>query len=144
MKFMHLKCGNNSGARFSNAPRLVERILGDITPFVSSKRRRLEARNFSVYFNFHSLYKTWKHQSYKISGSEYYEWLFGPVNFSGLSRNGPHTLSRYFLSAYNCVDQIYSEIDTLLARSSRIRVIGLLTMMVLHIKVLVQKDSSYA
>lgn len=69
-------------------------------------RSCLEARNFSVYFNFHSLYKTWKHQSYRISGSEYYEWLFGPANYSRLLRSGPHTLSSYFLSAYNCVDQM--------------------------------------
>ena len=34
-----------SGPRFSKIPKLFERILGDI---VSSKRRRLEARNFAV------------------------------------------------------------------------------------------------
>ena len=25
-----------------------------------------------------------------MSGSQFYEWLFGPETFSGLSRNGPH------------------------------------------------------
>ena len=36
------------GARFSKAPKLFGRISGDIILFVSSKRRRLEARNFAV------------------------------------------------------------------------------------------------
>ena len=35
-------------ARFSKVPRLFERISGDIILFVSSKRRRLEKRNFAV------------------------------------------------------------------------------------------------
>ena len=30
-----------------------------------------------------------KDQLYRISRSEFYEWLFGPEKFSGLSRNGP-------------------------------------------------------
>ena len=36
------------GARFSKVPNLFGRIPGDIILFVSSKRRRLEARNFAV------------------------------------------------------------------------------------------------
>ena len=40
------------------------------------------------YFNFPSLYDIWKDQFYRISGSEFYEWLFGAENFGGLSRNG--------------------------------------------------------
>ena len=38
------------GTRFSKVPKLFGRILGDIILFVSSKRRRLEARNFAVIF----------------------------------------------------------------------------------------------
>ena len=64
------------------------RISGDIIFFVSLKRRRLEARNFSSYFNFYSLYNISKRQLYRISGLEFYEWLFGSEKFSGLSRNG--------------------------------------------------------
>ena len=30
-----------------------------------------------------------KDQLYRICGSEFYEWFFGPEKFSGLSRNGP-------------------------------------------------------
>ena len=40
------------GARFSKVPKLFGRISGDIILFVSSKRRRLEARNFAVIFIF--------------------------------------------------------------------------------------------
>ena len=45
-----LKTG--SRARFSKVPKLFGRISGDIILFVSSKRRRLEARNFEVVFIF--------------------------------------------------------------------------------------------
>ena len=40
------------GACFSKVPKLFGRISGDIILFVSSKRRRLEARNFAVIFFF--------------------------------------------------------------------------------------------
>ena len=40
-------------------------------------------------FNFYSLNNIWKDQLYRISGSEFYKWLFGPGKFSGLSRNRP-------------------------------------------------------
>ena len=39
------------GARFSKVPKLFGRISGDIFLFVSSKQRRLEARNFAVILN---------------------------------------------------------------------------------------------
>ena len=40
------------GACFSKVSKLFGRISGDIILFVSSKRRRLEARNFAVIFIF--------------------------------------------------------------------------------------------
>ena len=40
------------GACFSKVPKPFGRISGDIILFVSSKRRRLEARNFAVIFVF--------------------------------------------------------------------------------------------
>ena len=63
-------------------------MRGDTTLFVSSKRRRLDAQNFAVIFIFifHTTYE--KDQLHRISGSEFYEWLFGPEHFSGFSRNG--------------------------------------------------------
>ena len=41
-----------SGASFSKVPKLFGRISGDIILFVSSKRRRLEPRNFAIIFIF--------------------------------------------------------------------------------------------
>ena len=43
---------NVPGACFSKVPKLFGRISGDIILFVSSKRGRLEARNFAVIFIF--------------------------------------------------------------------------------------------
>ena len=77
------------GARFSKVPKVFGPISGDIILFVSSKRRRLEARNFAVIFTFIPFTTYEKGQLYRISGSEFYEWLFGPEKFAGLSRNGP-------------------------------------------------------
>ena len=63
-------------------------MRGDTTLFVSSKRRRLDAQNFAVIFIFISYTTYEKDQLHRISGSEFYEWLFGPEHFSGFSRNG--------------------------------------------------------
>ena len=41
-----------TGTCFSKVSKLLGRTSGDIIPFVSSKRRRLEARNFAVIFIF--------------------------------------------------------------------------------------------
>ena len=41
------------------------------------------------FYTSYSLYNLWKGQLYRISGSQFYQWLFGPEKFSGLSRNGP-------------------------------------------------------
>ena len=50
------------------------------------------------YFYFYSQYNIWKDQLYRTSRSYFYEWLFGPEKFSGLSRNGPlvYTMNRPF------------------------------------------------
>ena len=56
--------------------------------------------NLGSYFNFYSLNKIGKEQLYRISEFEFYEWLFGPEKFSGLSRNGPLArVSRAIVSA---------------------------------------------
>ena len=44
----NLTCVKGSGACFSKLPKLFRHTSGDIILFVSSKRRRLEARNFAV------------------------------------------------------------------------------------------------
>ena len=43
-----INCWHSPGACFSKVPKLFGRISGDTILFVSSKRRRLEARNFAV------------------------------------------------------------------------------------------------
>ena len=43
--------------------------------------------NNNTGFLSYSLYNIWKDPLYRMSGSEFYEWLFGPDTFSGLSRN---------------------------------------------------------
>ena len=87
------------GARFSEVPRLFGRISGDIILFVSSKRRRLGARNFAKFLNFYSLYNMWTDQLYRVSRSEFHEWLFGPEKFSGFLRKGPKAFHRRYLSS---------------------------------------------
>ena len=54
-------------------------------------------------FQLYYLYSIWKEQLYKISGSEFYEWLFGPENISGLSRNGPQASNIEVMKCYECV-----------------------------------------
>ena len=47
----------------------------------------LRVKKLCSYFHFYPLYNMWKDQLHTISGSEFYEWLFGLVKFSGLLRN---------------------------------------------------------
>ena len=79
---------SSPGACFSKVPKLFGRISGDIILFVSSKRRRLEARNFAVIFVLFPL-QHMKRPALQDKQVVLYEWLFGPEKFSGLSRNGP-------------------------------------------------------
>ena len=95
--FPHLKTRGVGRSRDSYAnPR---RIRGMAYPHVqirllNMKTRKKNSRGTELrsYFNFYSLDNMWQDQLYRISGSEFYEWLFGPVKFSGLSRN--ETLKR--------------------------------------------------
>ena len=66
-----------AGACFSKVPKLIGSISGNIILFVSSKRRRLEARNFAVIFIFMPFTTYEKNQFYRIRRSEFWEWLFG-------------------------------------------------------------------
>ena len=50
---------------------------------------RHEETCFAVVCYFYSLYNLWKDELYRISRSDFHEWLFGPEKFSALSRNGP-------------------------------------------------------
>ena len=53
-----------------------------------------------TYFNFYLLYNIWKDQLHRISESEFYQWLFGPEKFSGLSRNGPQILTKQWTKTH--------------------------------------------
>ena len=61
---------------FLESPETFGRISGGIILSVSSKRRPFEARYFCRCFNFYFICNIWKDQLYRISGSEFYEWLF--------------------------------------------------------------------
>ena len=78
-----------SEARFSKVPKPFGCISGDIILFVSWKRRGPRGTKLCSYFNCYSLYNIWQKPAFRVSGSEFYERLFWPEKFSGLSRNGP-------------------------------------------------------
>ena len=71
------------GARFSKVPK----FFGWHNSLCIFKTKVFGVTKLCSYFNLHSLYKIWKDQLHRISASEFYEWLFVPVKFSGLLRN---------------------------------------------------------
>ena len=50
------------------------------------KTKAFRGTKICTYSNFYPLYKTWKNQLYKISESEFYEWLFGTYETRGPGR----------------------------------------------------------
>ena len=72
-----------SGACFSNVPKLF-RWHKSLCIF---KMKVSRVTKICSYLSVYSLYNIWKDQLYRISGSEFYEWVFRPVKFSGLLRN---------------------------------------------------------
>ena len=81
-----------SGARFfSGAFRLT--LFSFILKPKASRGTKL-----CSYFNFNSLFNLWKDQLYRISGSEFYKWLFVSEKFSELSRNRPLVDLKFCLS----------------------------------------------
>ena len=55
--------------------------------------------HWCTHFYYFSLCNIWKEQLCRISRSEFYEWLFRPEKFSGLSRNGSLDTEQYLLYA---------------------------------------------
>ena len=76
------------GACFSKGPNL----FGWHNSLCIFKIKESCVMKLCSYFNFYSLYNIWKDQLYRISGSVFYEWLFGPVKFPGLLRNARQVL----------------------------------------------------
>ena len=65
--------------------------------------------NYCSYFNFHPLYNISKDHLNRISGSEFYEWLFGAEKFSGLSRSGPQVTREKKLASYRLTQTSINE-----------------------------------
>ena len=79
------------GTCFSKVPKLFGRVSGDIILFASSKRRRLEAQNFAVFF---ICFPFTTHE--KPSPAELAVRSFGPEKFLGLSRNRPLSIFLFY------------------------------------------------
>ena len=77
------------GARFSKVPKLFGRISGDIILFVSSKRRRLEARNFAVILVF-ILFATYEMTSFtEQAGRSFTNGFSDAKSFRDFREKGP-------------------------------------------------------
>ena len=76
-----LRFCQRSGACFSKVPKLFGRISDDVILFVSSKRRRLEARNFAVIFIFIP-FTTYEKTSFTVqAGRSFTNGFSGPKSF---------------------------------------------------------------
>ena len=85
-------CGSAPGACFSKVPKLFGRISGDIILFVSSKRRRLEARNFAVILIFIP-FTTYEKTSFtEKAGRSFTNGFSGPKSSRDFRETGPCTL----------------------------------------------------
>ena len=77
------------GARFSKVPELFGRISGDINPFVSSKLRRLEARNFVVFFSCFPFTSYEKTSFAELVVRSFTNGFSGPKSFRDFQVTGP-------------------------------------------------------
>ena len=79
------------GACFSKVPKLFGRISADIILFVSSKRRRLEARNFAVILIFIP-FTTYEKTSFtEKAGRSFTNGFSGPKSSRDFRETGPRT-----------------------------------------------------
>ena len=87
------------GACFSKVPKLFGRISGDIILFVSSKRRRLEARNFAVILIFIP-FTTYEKTSFtEKAGRSFTNGFSGPKSSRDFRETGPWTRQEYQCSS---------------------------------------------
>ena len=92
--------GSRAGACFSKVPKLFGRISGDIILFVSSKLRRLEARNFAVIFIFIP-FTTYEKTSFtELVGRSFTNGFLGPKRFRDFRETGPWPLAANFIFCY--------------------------------------------
>ena len=78
----------SAGARLSKVPKVFGCVLRHNSLCVFKTKVSRDTKLCS-YFCFYSLYNRWKDQLYRISKSEFYEWLFGPENSSDFRETGP-------------------------------------------------------
>ena len=76
------------GACFSKVPKLFGRISSDIILFVSSKRKRLEARNFAVIFIFIPFTTYEKISFTEQAGRSFTNGFSGPKSFRDFRETG--------------------------------------------------------
>ena len=74
---------------FLGRPETFRAHFGWYNPLCIFETKASRSTRLQSYFNFYSLCNTWKDQLYRISGSEVYEWLFGPKKFSEISKRAP-------------------------------------------------------
>ena len=67
---------------FLESPETFRAHFGWHNPVFIFKPEASRGTKLSSYFNFYSLYNISQTQLYRISGLEFYEWLFGSVKFS--------------------------------------------------------------
>jgi len=85
------------GACFSKVSKLLGRISGDIILFVSSKRRRFEARNFAVILIF-TPFTTYEKTSFtEQAGRSFTNDFSGPKSSPDFRETGPRWASEYSL-----------------------------------------------
>ena len=89
--FFFLSRSGGPGARFSKVPKPFGRISGDLTLFVSSKWRRLEARNFAVILIVIP-FTTYKKTSFtELAGRSFTNGFSGPKSFRDFRETGPRS-----------------------------------------------------
>ena len=81
-------CFRDLGARFSKVPKIFGRISGDIILLVSSKRRRLEARNFAVILIFISFATFEKTSFTEEAGRSFTNGFSGPKRLRDFGETG--------------------------------------------------------
>ena len=84
--------GFESRGLFLESPETFRAYFGWCNSLCIFKTKAPRGTKLCHYLYFYSLYNMWKDQLYRISRSWFYEWLFGPEKFSGLSRNGPQVI----------------------------------------------------
>jgi len=77
---------------FLESPETFRALFGWHNSLCILKTKASRGTELCIYYKIYSFYNVWKDQLYRISGSDFYKWLFGPEKFLGLLKNGPLVL----------------------------------------------------